>query len=92
MFLPIIDIMNSIQWTAKATKQLRKLKNTAMQKRIYTETQALANFPNCAKIKKLTDTERDYRLRIGDYRVFFSVDGAVRIICIEEVKKRDERT
>ena len=33
-----------------------------------------------------------YRLRVGNYRVFFDFDGAVRIVSIEEVKKRDERT
>jgi len=34
----------------------------------------------------------DYRLQMGDFRVFFEFDGDVRIIDIEEVKKRDERT
>jgi len=29
---------------------------------------------------------------VGNYRVFFEFDGAVRIVSIEEVKKRDERT
>jgi len=33
-----------------------------------------------------------YRLRVGDYRVFFEFDGSVHVIDIEEVKKRDERT
>jgi len=32
------------------------------------------------------------RLRVGNYRVFFDFDGAVRIVSIEEVRKRDERT
>ena len=33
-----------------------------------------------------------YRLRVGDWRVFFEFDGAVKIISIEEVKKRNEHT
>jgi len=33
-----------------------------------------------------------YRLRVGNYRVFFDFDGAVRIVSIEEVRKRDEQT
>jgi mRNA interferase RelE/StbE len=33
-----------------------------------------------------------YRLRVGDYRVFFEFDGGVKLVSIEEVKKRDERT
>jgi mRNA interferase RelE/StbE len=31
-------------------------------------------------------------LRVGSYRVFFDYDGGVRIVSIEEVRKRDERT
>ncbi|MEI7466332.1 MAG: hypothetical protein WCJ87_13380 [Burkholderiales bacterium] len=33
-----------------------------------------------------------YRLRVGNYRVFFDFDGAVHIVTIEEVRKCDERT
>jgi mRNA interferase RelE/StbE len=29
---------------------------------------------------------------VGSYRVLFNFDGAVHIISIEEVRKRDERT
>jgi len=50
----------------------------------------LADFPNCQGVKKLTNHAYSYRLR-GDFRVFFEFDGDVRIIDIEEVKKRDER-
>ena len=43
-------------------------------------------------IKALSNHAHGYRLRVGSYRVFFDFDGAVRIVSIEEVKKRDERT
>ena len=43
-------------------------------------------------MKSLTDHEYDYHLRVGNYRVFFEFDGTVRIVTIEEVRKRDERT
>jgi mRNA-degrading endonuclease RelE of RelBE toxin-antitoxin system len=52
----------------------------------------LSAFPDCASVKKLTDHKYSYRLRIGNYRVFFEFDGEIRIIEIEEVKKRDEHT
>jgi len=32
------------------------------------------------------------RLRVGNYRVLFDWDGGVRIVNIEEVRKRDEHT
>ena len=84
--------MNTITWKPKALKQLEKIKETPVRQRVYTEVQALANFPACAGIKKLTNHAYSYRLRIGDYRVFFEFNGDVHIVSIEEVKKRDERT
>lgn len=42
--------------------------------------------------KKLKDRD-DYRLRVGRYRLIFSIiDQKPRIIRIEEVKIRDDRT
>jgi mRNA interferase RelE/StbE len=52
----------------------------------------LSGMPNSRNVKALTKHEHQYRLRIGNYRVFFDFDGALRIVQIEEVKKRDERT
>ncbi|PRP61532.1 cytotoxic translational repressor of toxin-antitoxin stability system, partial [Bacillus halotolerans] len=43
-------------------------------------------------VKKLQNRE-GYRLRVGQYRVFFDVNqGKINIITIEEVKKRDSKT
>jgi mRNA interferase RelE/StbE len=92
LFLSYYRPVNRVVWTVKATKQLRKLKDTSMQKRIYLEAQALTDFPNCANVKKLVNAAYGYRLRVGVYRVLFDFDGAVRIVRIEEVRKRDERT
>lgn len=43
-------------------------------------------------VKALADHEYGYRLRVGNYRVFFEFDGAIRVVKVEEVRKRDERT
>jgi len=32
------------------------------------------------------------RLRVGNYRVLFDWEGGIRIVQIQEVRKRDERT
>lgn len=84
--------MNDIDWKPKALKQIEKIKAVAVRKRIFTEVQSLAYFPDCQGVKKLTNHAYSYRLRVGDYRVFFEFDGSVHVIDIEEVKKRDERT
>ena len=52
----------------------------------------LLDLSKARNVKALTSHEYGYRLRVGNYRVFFDFDGAVRIVSIEEVRKRDERT
>ncbi|WP_306548073.1 type II toxin-antitoxin system RelE/ParE family toxin [Desulfobulbus sp.] len=84
--------MNIIQWTEKAFRQLRKIKDSQASRRIYQEAQELVHFPECRNVKRLTNHQYSYRLRVGDWRVFFEFDGGVKIISIEEVKKRNEHT
>ena len=44
-------------------------------------------------IEWTVDHQYGYRLRVGNYRVLFDyAGGATRIVSIEEVRKRDERT
>ena len=72
-------------------KQLRKIDQKS-QRTIYTAVEALAHFPNCGNVKQLVNHQYPYRLRVGRYRVFFDARTEIKIIRIEEVKKRDERT
>jgi mRNA-degrading endonuclease RelE of RelBE toxin-antitoxin system len=78
-----------IEWTGKAFKQLKRIPEP---QRVYQAVQDLKLWPDCRNTKKLKDRD-EYRLRVGNYRVIFTVIGRTpRIIRIEEVKKRDERT
>ena len=81
--------MRQVEWAIKALKQLRKIGTSKQRKVIYDTVEDLKFFPQCKNVKKLKDRP-EYRLRIGNYRVFFTVD--LVILQIEEVKKRDERT
>lgn len=83
--------MNTIEYSLKSLKQLRKIHpdhSTVIRNKI----DDLANLPNCINVKPLVNHEYQYRLRVGNYRVFFNFDGVVHIVMIQEVKKRDERT
>jgi len=83
--------MNSISWTLKAAKQLRKL-DCQHQQTIRDGVSGLANMPDCHNVKALTHHRYDYRLRIGDFRILFDWDSDIRVVEIQEVRKRDERT
>ena len=84
--------MNSINWQPKALRQLRKIEAHASKQIRIAVTTELADLSKARNVKALTNHEYGYRLRVGNYRVFFEFDGAVRIVSVEEVRRRDERT
>lgn len=85
-------MMNTIKWTPKAVRQAQKIKNAVERKTVFDGVCSLADFPKVSGVKHLTNSAIGYRLRVGNWRVLFDFDGAVRIVVIEEVKKRNERT
>ena len=82
-----------VEWKPKARKQIRKIPNPYKNK-IFNDVGELENnFYSNPNIKALTDHEYDYRLRVGDYRVLINlIDEEIKVLSIEEVKKRDGRT
>lgn len=86
--------MNTIEWSAKAARQIRKIDDKQKRQGIFAEVQQLAHWPNCpGDIKRLQGRD-DYRLRVWDYRVIFEIDqsGKPIIVIIMQVEKRNERT
>ena len=75
------DSGHNLAVDARAGKQIRDAVSTE-----------LIDLAKSRNVKALTNHEYGYRLRVGNYRVFFDYDGVVRIVSIEEVRKRDERT
>ena len=84
--------MNAINWQPKALRQLRKVDAHAGKQIRAAVSTELLDLSKARNVKALTNHEYGYRLRVGNYRVFFDFHGAVRIVSIEEVRKRDERT
>jgi mRNA-degrading endonuclease RelE of RelBE toxin-antitoxin system len=83
--------MNNIEWTTKALRQARKLSPT-VQGDIAEAVGTLRDWPHVEQVKALVG-KPGYRLRVGRYRVLFTVHADIPLIVrIEEVKKRDEDT
>ena len=84
--------MATVTWTMRAARQFKKLAKPDQQA-VNVAVKGLAMWPDCHNVKALTNRS-DYRLRVGRYRVIFTVDTnkAPVIVQIEEVKKRDEHT
>nr|DAI26806.1 MAG TPA: Cytotoxic translational repressor [Caudoviricetes sp.] len=88
----------NVEWKRKATKQLFKMPQV-VQKRIMDGVGKLSDSETWGDVRKLVNHQYSHRLRIGDYRVLFDTDvdspeieHEIRILEIQEVKKRDERT
>ncbi|MDQ7830398.1 MAG: type II toxin-antitoxin system RelE/ParE family toxin [Desulfovibrionaceae bacterium] len=84
--------MVRVEVKRKAYKQLARLPERD-QAAVLAAITGLGNWPACRAVKALTDRS-GYRLRVGLYRVLFTVDADQNpvVISVEEVKKRDERT
>ena len=59
-----------------AIKDLNKIDHV-VRKRLHVKIQDLADFPEVSNVKKLTNFEPAYRVRIGDYRILFDVNEDV---------------
>lgn len=79
----------NIQWKASAKKELRKIDKAEIQK-ILNEIEKLSINPYPVSHKKLIGAEHICRIRIGNYRIIYSIDNEKLIIEIIRVKHRKE--
>ena len=78
-----------IEWKRSATRELRKLPREAVS-RILQAVEELSAHPYPTGVRKLVGSEQTYRIRIGDYRVVYSVFSSTLIIQIIRVGHRKD--
>ena len=61
-----------VELRKSATKDLKGI-NEPFKSTIHRKLLKLKDFPNIPNIKKLTNFEPAYRLRVGNYRILFDV-------------------
>lgn len=61
---------------------IKDLKNISepFKTKLHNKILELKNFPNIQNIKKLTNFEPAYRLRVGNYRILFDLSDEIIII------------
>ncbi len=72
-----------------AEKDLRKL-SAAVHDRVVEGISGLAQNPRPPDAKKLTGSKRDWRIRVGDYRVIYEIADTIRIVRVHRVRHRRE--
>lgn len=85
--------MLKVSWSKRALKQLGTI-DTRYRKRIKEKVGELSTFPDVnLDLKKLESSGKQYRLRVGDYRIIFELINGVPQVCeILEVKRRTMTT
>lgn len=58
--------------------------------RISDKIKALANNPRPYGVKKLKSSEEKYRIRVGSYRVLYTIDDKKKVVVIYAVGDRKE--
>ncbi len=79
----------SITFAHFARKELEALPNTLI-KRILKNIEALSDEPRPNRCRKLQSFKNLRRIRIGDYRVIYSIDDTAEIIDVIAVRHRRE--
>ncbi|MCB2262712.1 MAG: type II toxin-antitoxin system RelE/ParE family toxin [Candidatus Thiosymbion ectosymbiont of Robbea hypermnestra] len=77
----------SIEWKHSAKKELRKLPDYMIRK-VILSIDGLSKNPIPKGSRKILGTEHTYRIRVGDYRIVYSLDSGKLVVEIIRVSHR----
>ncbi len=78
----------SVAWSKEAQKTLQRI-DRLTSARILRAVQRLAT-SGAGDVKRLVGGDDLYRLRVGDWRVIFTRDDAVRVLTVERIAPRGD--
>jgi len=77
-----------VDWSRQSIRDLRRL-DKPIARRIINAVETFAEIGR-GDVKKLTNADGQYRLRVGDWRVRFTVETEVQILSVLRVLPRGE--
>lgn len=78
-----------IKWKKSAYKELRNINDKYIPK-IIVSIEKLSTNPFPSGAKKLSGSEKTYRIRVGDYRIIYEIEKQKLIIQIIRVRHRKD--
>ena len=72
-----------------AERDLRRL-SAEMHERVIAAIRSLAANPRPPGCRKLTGSQHDWRIRVGDYRVVYEIADDIRVVRVNRVRHRRE--
>jgi len=79
----------SVSLTSSAERELKKL-SSAMIARIAPRLENLAANPRPPGCKKLKGGDKEWRIRVGDYRVVYTIDDTRLMVEVTRIRHRSE--
>lgn len=78
-----------IEFARSAERDLRRIDRQIVP-RIVSAIAVLETDPRPPGTKKLVGADRTYRLRVGDYRVIYTVGDSIFIVSVDRIRHRRE--
>lgn len=79
----------NLEWKKSVFSDIKKI-SKPLRIKIIKNVEALQKNPFPSNCKKLTDTEKTFRIRVSDYRVIYQVDPKNKLITIELIAHRKD--
>lgn len=73
----------------KVEKQVKTLSKRDFAK-VRTALETLSEFPRGQKSIKLTDMENQYRLRVGDFRILYTIEDRILHVYVFDILNRKD--
>ena len=80
--------MYRVEFTSAAARQVRKLDRPVRARLL--DIELLAHSPRPDGVKKLASTENAWRIRVGDYRIIYSIEDDILVVTVVRVAHRRE--
>jgi len=78
-----------IEWKKSAIRELYRIRRDYIPK-IIEAVETLVSNPFPSGVKKLSGSERTYRLRVGNYRIIYEVERDKLVIHVLRVRHRKQ--
>ena len=74
----------------RAERGLESIKDNTILRRLIRKIDELANNPRQLGVRKITGSDIDYRIRMGDYRIIYQINDAQKVVEIIGIGHRKE--
>jgi mRNA interferase RelE/StbE len=78
-----------IEWTPQATKEMRKLDPTQRRRVLAKIVQFAADPASLANMTRQLVGSEISRLRVGDWRVFYKIEGGDTVVILKVANRRE---